>query len=295
MLSINTNFASMYAQQNLATSQASAQTAMQRLSSGLRINSAKDDAAGLAISDGMTSEIRGNTVAVRNANDGVSMMQTADGALGTITENLQRMRDLATQASNGGALSAADQTKLQTEFGQLQTEISRVINVTQFNGKQVLAGGLDGTSSTFQVGAYNTVNDQINVNIGTGLAAGAGNLTANTNITAITTAGASSPNTSSQISTTADAQAALVNIDSALGDIDTYRANIGAYQNRFTSAVSNLQSSIQNQSAARSRILDTDFATETSNLSKAQILQQAGMAMLSQANQSGQGVLSLLR
>lgn len=285
-LTINTNNGAIFAQRSLASTQASQQTSMQRLSSGLRINAAKDDAAGLAISDAMTSKIRGETVAIRNANDGISMMQTADGALGTITDNLQRMRDLATQSANSGALSAGDQDKLQTEFSQLQQEITRVIGATQFNGKNVLTGGLN--AANFQVGAGTTANDSISVSIGgTGASSISSDVSANANITAATA--------TADIGSTGAPSTAIDAIDNALKDIDTYRANIGAYQNRFSSAVSNLQSSIDNQTAARSRITDADFATETSNLSRSQVLQQAGMAMLSQANQSAQSVLSLLR
>ncbi len=279
---INTNIASLTSQRFLSQSNNSLKTSMERLSSGLRVNSAKDDAAGLAISDGMTSQIRGMTVAIRNANDGISMAQTAESAMGSITETMQRMRDLAVQASNFGAVSASDRQKLQTEFKQLGDEIGRIIKNTEFNGKKVLNGSL--ANVNFQVGAGTSTNNQISINV-SDLAAASG-------IKSLFSTGAVSIG-SGALST--NTRAAINAIDSAIKKIDTFRSTLGAIQNRFTTTVGNLQSSIENQSAARSRIMDADFATETSNLSRTQILQQAGTAMLAQANQSGQTVLSLLR
>ena len=279
---INTNVASLTSQRFLNQTNNSLRTSMERLSSGLRVNSAKDDAAGLAISDGMTSQIRGMTVAMRNANDGISMAQTAESAMGSITETMQRMRDLAVQASNFGAVSASDREKLQTEFKQLGDEIGRIIKNTEFNGKKVLNGSL--ANVNFQVGAGTSANNQISINV-SDLAAASG-------ITSLFSTGAVSIGSGAA---SADTRLAIDAIDSAIKKIDNFRSTLGAIQNRFTTTISNLQSSVENQSAARSRILDADFATETSNLSRSQILQQAGTAMLAQANQSGQTVLSLLR
>jgi len=254
---------------------------MERLSSGLRVNSAKDDAAGLSIADKMTSQIRGMTVAMRNANDGISMAQTAESAMGAITETLQRMRDLGVQAANRGAVSDSDREKLQTEFKQLGDEIGRIIGNTEFNGKKILAGSLVG--AIFQVGAGTSANNQISITV--------------SNLSNVSGIGVIQAGTVSigSVATSANVLSAIDSIDVAIGKIDDFRANLGAVQNRFTTTIGNLQSSIENQSAARSRIMDADFAVETSNLSRSQILQQAGTAMLSQANQSAQSVLSLLQ
>jgi len=280
---INTNVGSLNSQRFLNKTNSSLSTSMERLSSGLRINSAKDDAAGLAISDTMTSQIRGMTVAVRNANDGISMAQTAESAMGNITETMQRMRDLAVQAANRGAVSSGDREKLSTEFKQLSKEIKRIIQNTEFNGKKILNGSLRGAN--FQVGANTAVDNQISVTV-SNLLSTAGVRSVQSVFGAVSIgSGASKGNVS----------AAINSIDAAIKKIDTFRSTLGAVQNRFTTTIANLQSSIENQSAARSRILDADFAQETSNLSRTQILQQAGTAMLAQANQAGQSVLSLLR
>jgi len=282
---INTNIGSINAQRQLTHTNESLKTSMERLSSGLRVNSAKDDAAGLAITDGMTSQIRGMTVAVRNANDGISMAQTAESALGTITDTLQRMRDLAVQSRNKGAVSGGDADKMQTEFKQLQAEITRITANTEFNGKKVLAGSLKGAN--FQVGAGTATNNQISITMSVGAAK-----------VASFTGMKSALSTGMSIGSAAGAggaSKAIAAIDTAIKSIDTARSTLGAVQNRFTATIANLQSSIENQSAARSRILDADFAQETSNMSRQQILQQAGTAMLAQANQSTQSVLSLLR
>ncbi len=275
---INTNVASLNSQRQLMKTSNALSTTMERLSSGLRVNSAKDDAAGLAIADRMNSQIRGMGVAVRNANDGISLAQTAESGMGEMTETLQRMRDLGIQAANTGAVSSSDREKLQTEFSQLNDELSRIVKNTEFNGKKILNGDLS-TGVNFQIGANTTSDNQIAVSIDNM----SGTLSAVTG--ASIGSAASAP----------DILSAVDKIDAAIADIDTSRAKLGAIQNRFTTTISNLSSSIENQSAAKSRILDTDFAQETAALSRSQILQQAGTAMLGQANQGGQSVLGLLR
>ncbi|MDD4966473.1 flagellin [Halothiobacillus sp.] len=287
---INTNIMSLQVQNALSMNSQSMQTAMQRLSTGLRINSAKDDAAGLAITDRMTTQINGSTVAARNAQDGISMAQTAEGAMGALTSTLQRMRDLAVQSANA-TNSPSDRQNLQTEFAQLQSELSRIVNNTQFNGKNVLAGGLSGSANAkYQVGANTSAGNQITFSVTNmqngGYASGgiSGVLSTGTTVISI-----GSKATFTGIMT------AMSNIDQAITAIDTSRAKLGAIQNRFQVTIDNLNTFITNQSQARSSILDTNFAQETSTLSKAQILQQAGNAMLTQANQAPQAVLSLLR
>lgn len=278
---INTNIASLNSQKFLSRTSDNLQTSMERLSSGLRVNSAKDDAAGLAIADRMTSQVRGMTVAMRNANDGISMAQTAEAGMGNITETLQRMRDLAVQAANRGAVSDDDRQKLQTEFNQLGLELERIIQNTEFNGKKILNGSL--VSVTFQVGPNATSDNQISITV-SNLASVSGLRDLFGNAVSI---GASA--------TGSNVLSAIVQIDLAISKVDTFRATLGAIQNRFTTTIANLQSSIEAQSSARSRIMDADFATETANLSRAQILQQAGTAMLAQANKVTQGVLQLLQ
>jgi flagellin len=283
---INTNIIALNAQRNLAGSQSSLASSMQRLSSGLRVNSAKDDAAGMAIAERMTAQIRGMNVAARNANDGISLAQTAEGALGKVSDSLQRMRELAVQAANA-TNSDSDKDSLDKEFGELAKEIQRVLGGTTFNGLAVLGG--DAGTQNFQVGANTGSNDSISITTT--------NMTANTDITAV--AGTDNAGGSrAVIDNTADAntiQGVIDDIDTALDTINSERATLGASQSRFDAVVSNLQISIENQSAARSRIIDTDFAVETSNLSRAQILQQAGNAMVAQANQLPEQVLQLLR
>jgi flagellin len=377
---INTNTASLNAQRNVNSSQNALNTAMQRLSSGLRINSAKDDAAGLAISQRFTSQIKGLDQAARNANDGISLAQTAEGALVEVTNNLQRIRELAVQSSNA-TNSQSDRDALQTEVNSLKAEIDRVANTTAFNGVKVLDGSF--TGAVFQVGANAgetiTVSSIADANLsalssvstastssaqvatlGTGAAA-AGSLTINgTDIGALSAVGtaaergtqvvdainavstttgvnayidsttnqitltsaaditvggtddgtltgfdgatgvtATATNTTGlttlDISSYAGAQLAIDQIDSALDQVNTSRASLGAVQNRFTSVVASVQTTSENLSASRSRIQDADFAQETANLSRAQVLQQAGISMLSQANSSAQGVLKLLQ
>ncbi len=281
-MSINTNVQSLNAQRNLATSQSSLSTTMQRLSSGLRVNSAKDDAAGLAIAERMNAQVRGMNVAVRNANDGVSMAQTAEGALSKVTDALQRMRELAVQARNG-TNGAKDQVSLNKEFVELGKEIDRVIKGADFNGKKILS--TDSGAINFQVGANTSANDSITVTTS--------DLGTNADITGITSASIGSDAT-----TALDATAlatVISNLDTALDTVNSERAVLGATQNRFEAVVSNLQVASENTASARSRIMDADFASETANLSRSQILQQAGTAMVAQANQLPQGVLALLR
>ena len=277
---INTNVASLNAQRNLSMSQSSLATSMQRLSSGLRINSAKDDAAGLAIAERMNAQVRGMNVAIRNANDGISMSQTAEGALAKVGDALQRMRELAVQSRNA-TNSCSDKDSLNKEFGQLQQEITRVLGGTSFNGKAIL--GAQGTDMTFQVGANVTTNDSVTV-AGT-------DMTADASVTAVTV---SSATIDSSAGTTAIGSV-ITQLDTAIDTINNKRADFGATQSRFDSIIANLQSSVENQSAARGRIMDADFAQETSNMSRANILQQAGTAMVAQANQLPNQVLSLLR
>jgi len=264
---INTNIMSLNAQRNLNRSQSSMASAVQRLSSGLRVNSAKDDAAGLAIAERMNAQVRGMNVAVRNAQDGISLSQTAEGALGAIGDNLQRMRELAVQAAN--ATSSNDLTALNSEYQQLVSENTRVINVTKFAGTALLSGALN---LTFQVGANNTADDKITV----------------------TTAGALAL-TSGDLTSTANAQTAIGQMDTALDTVNGLRATFGSTQSRFEAVISGLQIASENTAASRSRIMDADYAQETANLTRAQILQQAGVAMLAQANAAPQNVLTLLR
>jgi flagellin len=381
---INTNVASLNAQRNLNASQNSLATSLQRLSSGLRINSAKDDAAGLAISQRFTAQINGLNTAARNANDGISLAQTAEGALGVITDNLQRIRELAVQSSNA-TNSSSDRAALQTEVGQLLNEIDRVADQTAFNGVKLIDGSFSG--AVFQVGANAgesitvtsitdantaalgsvsqltgaalTINASALTGFATAIAAGGvlingkdigaiagassaaeragqlvnaiNNISAQTGVGAVyntatgqvtlsgtatiavtgttnsaTVAGWANAAAIGTVATTtginlldvsnyANAQLAIQQVDSALSTVNTARASLGAYQNRFQSVVSNLQTASENLSASRSRILDADFASETANLTRAQILQQAGTAMLAQANALPQNVLTLLK
>jgi flagellin len=278
-MSVNTNVTSLNAQRNLSMTQSQLSTSMQRLSSGLRVNSAKDDAAGLAISERMNAQVRGMNVAIRNANDGISLAQTAEGALGKVGDSLQRMRELAVQARNS-TNSGSDKDSLDKEYQQLASEITRVLGGTTSNGAAILGGSAG--AKDFQIGANTTTNDVITVTTT--------DMTGDASITAVTTGAVidSTTNTTS-LATVID------NIDGAINKVNSERALYGATQNRFDSVISNLQTSVENQSAAKSRITDADFASETSNLSRAQILQQAGTAMVAQANQLPQQVLSLLK
>lgn len=380
---INTNVASLNTQRSLSSSQAGLNQAIQRLSSGMRINSAKDDAAGLSIASRMDSQIRGQQVAIRNANDGISLSQTAEGALGAVSDNLQRIRELSIQASNA-TNTQVDRDALNSEVTQLKAEIERVANQTSFNGTKLLDGSFSGAN--FQVGANATETIAVGsivdanlavlggtVNVATTSAAASGitgfataiaaggvvvngvdigaigaagsaaeragqlvnainqvsgqtNVGANydnatgqitlrsssgniamtgtvdlaatagfTNTTGSATAAATTGITGLSVSSFAGAQLAITQIDQSLAQINTARANLGATQNVFTSVISNLQNSVENLSASKSRIMDTDFAAETANLTRGQILQQAGTAMLAQANSLPNGVLALLR
>ncbi len=378
---INTNVMSLNAQRNLATSSGELSVSLQRLSSGLRINGAKDDAAGLAISQRFTAQIRGLSTAIRNAGDAVSLTQTAEGALGSVTSNLQRMRELAVQASNG-TNSQVDRDALNAEYGQLRSEVQRVADQTVFAGVKLLDGSFSGVN--FQVGANvgEVITIQSLANVSTGalggtftrvegsVAAGsmtsfataiaAGGLTVNgTSVGAIAAAGsaqeragqlvsainavsattgvgasydsatgnytlssgaaitvaggsatvalsgfaagsvgASTSTTgmnSTNVQSFTSSQQAIGVLDNALTSVNSSRATIGAINSRFDSVISNLRSTTENLSASRSRIQDADFAQETASLTRAQVLQQAGVAMLAQANSAPQSVLSLLR
>jgi flagellin len=303
MAVINTNTSSLNAQRNLSASASGLATSLQRLSSGLRINSAKDDAAGLAIADRMTTQIRGNNVAIRNANDGISLVQTAEGAMGKIGDNLQRMRELAVQSRNA-TNGNDDRDALNNEFGELAKEVQRIAGGTTFNGLNILGKDASGslpadTGLKFQVGAGTTVNDSIEVKTtdmtkDATIVAVAGGAPA-ANGTPSTTPPASIATSTVAADTNTDIGKVIDNIDTALKTVNKERATYGAVQNRFDSVVSNLQVSVEAQSASRSRIMDTDFAAETANLTRGQILQQAGTAMLAQANSLPNGVLSLLR
>lgn len=268
---INTNIASLNAQRNLNSSQGALNSALQRLSSGLRVNSAKDDAAGLAIAEKMNAQSRGMNVAMRNANDGISAAQTAEGGLSNISSHLQRMRELATQAASG-QFDSANRSALDKEFQQLASEITRAIDATNFNGRKLIDGSF--TNVGFQIGATTTSESQISVTIGS-ISTGA--------------------ITSGNISTPAGATAAMTAIDVALNTVNDNRATLGAIQARFEGVLSQLASAIENTDSSRSRIMDADYAAETANLARAQILQQAGTAMLAQANALPQNVLRLLQ
>ena len=282
---INTNIPSLNAQRNLSTSQNALQVSMQRLSSGLRVNSAKDDAAGLAIAERMNSQVRGMAVAMRNANDGISMAQTAEGALGKVGDMLQRMRELAVQAANG-TNSTSDRNSLNNEYLQLARESARTLGGTQFNGQNILATT---TTATFQIGANTDANlDQIQVT--------AFDWTSVASITNAVGAGVGTDPTIAVAGIDGTfATAAITALDAAITAVNDRRATFGAVQNRFDNVVSNLMVNVENQTAARSRIMDADYASETASLSRASILQQAGNAMVAQANQLPQQVLALLR
>ena len=259
---INTNVMSLNAQRNLNNTAGSLSTALQRLSSGLRVNSSMDDAAGLAVAQKMESQIRGMTVAMRNASDGISFAQTADTALSTVSDQLQRMRELATQSLNG-TLSDTERSKIDQEYSALQAEASRIQGGAKLNGQTVYG------TFNFQVGA-----DAADTISGTFTSVGV---------------------TGTNVSTSGGASTALASIDAWLGSVASNRAAIGGVQSRLTFTISYLEGARENQSAAKSRIMDADFAAETASLTRAQILQQAGTAMVSQANQVPQNVLSLLQ
>lgn len=283
---INTNIASLNAQRNLNLSQSALLVSTQRLSSGMRVNSAKDDAAGMAIAERMYAQARGMSVAIRNATDGISLAQVAEGALAKVTDNLQRMRELTVQARNA-TNSDGDKDSLDKEFGELAKEIQRLVQGTTFNGKAILAQAAG--TQVFQVGANTSANDIIEFTTA--------DLSADPLITVVAgTDNVGAGRASIGAGTTIDALATVINdIDTAFDFINGERATLGAQQNRFEAVIVSLQISHENQMAARSRIMDADYAQETSNLSRANILQQAGTAMVAQANQLPQQVLQLLR
>ncbi|MEL2242165.1 flagellin [Leclercia adecarboxylata] len=300
MAVINTNTLSLMTQNNLSKSQSTLGTAIERLSSGLRINSAKDDAAGQAIANRFTSNINGLNVAARNANDGISMAQTAEGALSEINNNLQRVRDLTVQAQNSSN-SASDIDSIQAEVNQRMEEINRVTKQTDFNGIKVLDTGTGSSSYKFQVGSKDTETISItlsksndynlfNATSATGATGGLVNGTAR----ATSAEGFDVLSGTVTSGGTTDGSP-LADIDAAIKAVDTQRSLLGASQNRFESTITNLNNTVNNLSAARSRIQDSDYATEVSNMSRAQILQQAGSSVLAQANQVPQTMLSLLR
>ena len=310
MAVINTNALSLTTQNNLSKSQSSLGSAIERLSSGLRINSAKDDAAGQAIANRFTSNINGLTVASRNANDGISLAQTAEGALGEINNNLQRVRDLTVQAQNSSN-SASDIDSIQAEVNQRMEEINCVTEQTDFNGIKILNTAAGSKDYSFQVGAKD--GEQIGITIG---ASDSFNLAKAGSATDLNTsamvAGTDTVNGADRTTEAtgfdvlkgavtggaagdATGTTPLADIDKAIKSVDSQRSLLGASQNRFESTITNLNNTVNNLSAARSRIQDSDYATEVSNMSRAQILQQAGTSVLAQANQVPQAMLSLLR
>ena len=273
---INTNTGALRAQNGSRLANQALSTAMERLSSGKRINSSKDDAAGLAIASKMTSQIRGMNQAIRNANDGISFSQTAEGALGEVTNMLQRVRELAVQSASG-TYSDADRTNLNAEVTELKAQITNVLATTEFNGTRIFNSG-SGSTYTAQAG-------NISIQVGSNAS----------DTVAITFAALNDLASTTAVDTTANATTALGNVDTALTAVATTRAKIGASQSRFDSVVNTLTNNVTNLSDARSRIEDADFTQETTNLAKAQILSQASQAMLAQANQTAEGVLNLLR
>ncbi|MGB2063649.1 flagellin [Marinomonas gallaica] len=292
-LYVNTNVSSLNAQNQMMKSGNTLDTAYQRLSSGLRINSAADDAAGLQISNRLTSQVNGLNQAVRNANDGISLAQTAEGALDETTNMLQRMRTLAIQSANGSNTDK-DRVALQQEMGQLSEEINRVASTTTFGGQNLLDGTYTGQ---FQVGADS--NQTISFSLAAGGAAGSIDFAGNGGMTMSGLSSQASTQVSkdagtASISSVANAQSMIAILDTMIAAVDSKRAELGAVQNRFSSTITNLSNISENVSAARSRIRDTDFATETASLTSAQILQQASSTILAQANQRPQTALSLL-
>ena len=278
-ITINTNVASINAQRNLSRTQGALAGNLGRLSTGLRINSASDDAAGLAISEKLKAQIRGLGQAERNANDGVSLMQTAEGAMNETSGILTRMRELAVQSANG-TLGTTERGFLQQEAGALRSEVDRIANVTEFNGTKLLTGGATGTAFTFQVGTGATANDQITATVKGVASADLGGVTGG--LGAI------------DLSTATGARAALGVIDQAITDVSTRRADLGSVQNRLNVTIANLGSARENLSAANSRIRDVDVASESADMTRNNILMQAGVSVLAQANQQPQIALSLL-
>jgi flagellin len=272
---INTNVKSMVAQNAMTVNNRSLSKAMEQLSTGKRINAASDDAAGLAIANRMSAQIKALDQSVRNANDGISMMQTAEGATKEITNMLQRMRELSVQAAND-SYSAGDRDAIAGEVTQLTNEITRIADNTQWNGMSVLSGGTAYSTMTFQVGTEGDATSAITVGF-TAMSAGALTISA------------------LSFTTSVQSQASIELLDTAITAVDTFRSGLGARINRLTSAADNLANVALNTSASRSQIEDTDYAKTTTELAKTQIIQQAATAMLTQANQAPQSVLSLLR
>jgi len=279
-LIVNTNILSLNAQRNVKNTQNSLGTSVERLSSGLRINSAKDDAAGMAISMKLTAHVRSLNQAVRNAQDGISVVQTAEGGMNEIHNILTRMRELSQQASTG-ILATSDRSALNQEFQDLKSEITRIADTSEFNGLKLLNGSLSTNGVSLQVGINNTANDRITVSGGS--------------FNDIDASALGLSSTVSSIDSAANAQSMLALVDSAIGTVSTRRGNLGGVQNRLGSTIANLEIAAENLSAANSRIKDADFAIETANLTRSQIILQAGVAVLSQANTIPQYALQLLQ
>ena len=298
-LRINSNIAAVNAYRNLASTDKAMKNSLEKLSSGLRINRAADDAAGLSISQGLQSQIGGLQVAARNAQDGINVVQTADGALNETEAILQRMRDLSVQSSNSGSQDASAQSAAQTEFTQLNSELDRIVSTTKFGSQNILDGTYQGA---FQVDSGTGAGSQITVDLGAaalgGMAptpTGAGGVTATgLDSAGLGTGALSLTGTTSANGHSNSAQDAVDQLDDAIKFVSTVRANLGAYQNRFDHTINNINVAVENLSASKSAITDTDMAQEMTNFTKSQILQQAGTAMLAQANQAPQGVLKLL-
>jgi len=281
-ISVLTNVASLNAQRNLTSTQSALAKSVGRLSSGMRINTASDDAAGLGISENLSANIRSLAQAQRNANDGISMTQVAEGSMSDMQGIVSRMRELSVQSANG-TLGTNERGYIQTEFTELKTEIDRISKVTEFNGQKLLDGSASAASGglSFQIGIHNTTDDRLTMNIAQ---------------LDSSTLGATGAFISAQdLSTVTGAQTAIGVFDGAIQQLSSARASVGATQNRITVTVSNLAVAQENLSAANSRIRDVDVASESANLTKSQILSQAGLAVLAQANQLPQSALSLLR
>jgi len=294
-LSINTNVAALNAYRNLGTTQNDLSKSLEKLSSGLRINRAADDAAGLAISEGLRSQINGTKQAVRNAQDGISVVQTAEGALTETHSILQRMRTLSVQAANDGGLSAKAKQNIQDEIGELTTELDRIAATTQFNGTELLNGGYN---ASFQVGANVSESDKISVTIAnmsaTALAVKDLNVTTPGTAAVVADPDATPPVTGVD-AVPSGAEAAIEAIDAAIKSVSDQRSKLGAVQNRFDHTINNLNVAVENLSASESRIRDTDMAQEMVSFTRSQILSQAGTAMLAQAKNLPQSVLQLLQ
>ena len=282
-LSISTNVASINSQRNLASSQLSLNKSLQRLSSGMRINTAADDTAGLAISENFRGQIRSMNQATRNANDGVSLLQTAEGALNETSSMLVRMRELAQQAATG-TVGSTERGYIQTEIDKMAQEIDRIADSTEFNDQKLINGGLSVSAMQFQIGTRDTPNDRISINLNR----------AGSNELGIQSSLGVGHGVDVSGSTGANAQTALKKIDDAIASVSSVRGDIGSTQNRLQSTINNLQVAIENTSAAESRIRDTDVAAETANMTRNNILTQAGTAILAQANQAPQAALKLL-